>query len=225
MALHPVSADPFVERELTQPRDDSSLPLVRLLMLVTSLLAGVATALAVMPIVFRNTPTDISRIGVLLDALRDSDESPEVMVFGNSIVMSGIDAVQLGSELPARPLAWNLASTGQSLAESAMITRELPASARIAIYATPLRPDVRKVPLHSQKGNAYYLYGFRPSDETLQMLSGIHGAEGRSANAVLSGALARRGPGSKAFGSPFVGVWRCLRGDRSLTRRTCGPVA
>ncbi len=92
MALHPVSADPFVERKLTQPRDDSSLPLVRLLMLVTSLLAGVATALAVMPIVFRNTPTDISRIGVLLDALRDSDESPEVMVFGNSIVMSEIDA-------------------------------------------------------------------------------------------------------------------------------------
>ena len=32
--------------------------------------------------------------------------------------MSGIDAAQLGDELPGRPLAWNLASTGQSLVES-----------------------------------------------------------------------------------------------------------
>ena len=63
---------------------------------------------------FRNTPTDISRIGVLLEALRDAPEQPEVLVFGNSIVMSGIDAAQLGAELPDHPRAWNFASTGQS---------------------------------------------------------------------------------------------------------------
>jgi hypothetical protein len=161
---------------VTRPAEGVSLGPVHLLVLIASLLAGVATAFALMPTVFRNAPTDLSRIGVLLDALRDPAERPEVVVFGNSVMMSGIDAAQLGDELPGRPLAWNLASTGQTLVESALLAQELRESARIVIYTTQLRPNADGIPLNPQKGNSYYLYGFRPNDELLQALSRIYGA-------------------------------------------------
>ncbi len=154
--------------------DGSQRPL-RLVLLILSLLAGVVTALTLMPKMFRVIPTDISRIGVLLEAMRDPGERPKIVVFGNSVVMSGIDAAQLTAELPRHPLAWNLASTGQTLVESSLLTQEIPASTRVVVYTTPLRPRSPEVALHSQKNNAFWMYGFRANAETRATLSQIYG--------------------------------------------------
>jgi len=147
----------------------------QLFVLVSSLVAGIAAALAVMPLIFRIIPTDISRVGVILSVLRDSSKAPEIVAFGDSIVMSGIDAKRLRDELPGRPLAWNLSSTGQSLVETSLLAQELPASVKTIIYTTSLRPIAKETPLHRQKSNAYYLYGFRPTEETLDTLGEVYG--------------------------------------------------
>jgi hypothetical protein len=157
--------------------DSEQTPLrpARLVALIASVLAGVAAALALMPALFRNTPTDVSRIGVLLDALHAPGAGLEIAVFGNSVIMSGIDAGQLSQELPGRPRAWNCASTGQSLVESFLLTQELPESVRVAIYQIERTPGGEHVALNPQKYNSFYLFGFRPSAETQAVLGRLYG--------------------------------------------------
>jgi hypothetical protein len=153
-----------------------SLSSARLVALLASLLAGIAAALAALPFVFRNTPTDISRIGMLLGSFRDAGAAPSVVVFGNSVIMSGIDAGQLRRALPGEPLAWNCASTGQTPVESFLLTQELPRGVRTAVYQIePVGSHDR--PLLPQKYNTFYMFGFRPAPPTLATLDAIYGAE------------------------------------------------
>jgi hypothetical protein len=128
-----------------------------------------------MPWVFRNTPTDISRIGALLEALRDPRADPRILVFGNSVIMAGIDGGQLRDELPGRPLAWNLASSGQTLVQSVLLAQEAPASVRIVLYTLQLRSGVDETPLSTQVYNTFYMFGFRPSRQTLETIGRVHG--------------------------------------------------
>lgn len=149
----------------------------RLLLLIGALLLGVASAAVAIPPVFRATPTDVSRIGTLLTALRDPAARPEVVVFGNSVLMSAVDGRQLTDSLPGRPLAYNLASTGQSMVESYLLYQELPDSVRDVVQlASVLVADDAKV-LDRQKYNTFYMNGFRPTAQTRQRLDGIFGAE------------------------------------------------
>ena len=168
--------------ELPGARAGSSrLTPARLVALIGSVLLGVAIALAAMPWVFRRTPTDVSRIGVLLEALGDAQrERPQFAVFGNSVIMSGIDARQLRETLPGHPLTWNLASTGQSLVEASLLTQASPDSLQRVLYTLELRPKGDEAPLVSQKFNTFYMNGFRPSPETIDTLGRIYGSGLRS---------------------------------------------
>lgn len=169
------------QRASTMPGDDAAPPPGRPLgplqlgLLLLSVLAGVATALAVMPTIFRHTPTDISRVGVILDVLRDAEARPAIAVFGNSVAMSGIDARRLAQRLPGEPLAWNLSSTGQSVVESALLTQALGEAVPTVVYVAMPRAIVKEVPLLPQKSNAYYLYGFRPDEVTKERLQTVYG--------------------------------------------------
>ena len=160
---------------MTPPERTAPLPTAKLLVLLCSVIAGVGAALLVMPTIFRHTPTDISRIGSLLDALNDPTQHPKIAVFGNSAVMSGLDAEQLTAELPDKPLAWNLASTGQSLVESAMLTQAIPSSVDTSIYTTHLLTSPTAPPLLPVKNNTFHIYGWRPTDEMLQVFAGVYG--------------------------------------------------
>lgn len=160
---------------MTQISQAKPLRASQLLILLGCLLAGIGSALFVMPMTFRHIPSDISRIGVLLDAMHGEGANPKVVVFGNSTVMSGIDAQQLSAELPGNPLAWSLSSTGQALTESFMLSQELPASVEVAVYGSSLRPSAHEVPLIPVKSNAFYLYGWRPTDDTKKELERAYG--------------------------------------------------
>lgn len=164
--------EPAVREEGAAPQPLRPLQLVALL---ASLLAGVATALAVMPTLFRHTQTDISRVGVILGVLGESTERPQLAVLGDSVAMSGIDARRLGEKLPGDPLAWNLASTGQSLVESALLTQALGDGVEVVVYVARPRGRSKAPPLLPQKSNAYYLYGFRPDDDTRSLLASVYG--------------------------------------------------
>lgn len=145
----------------------------RLLVLLGALLFGVAVAMAAMPTLFRATPTDLSRLGVLLAALADPDLEPEVAVLGNSVLMSGVDGRQLAEELPGRPVAINLASTGQSLVESYLLQQELPSGVRAVVQLVTASANAGKPPLEAQKYNTFYMYGFRPTQRTRETLGRI----------------------------------------------------
>ena len=165
----PGVADP----EETPPEQSAA----RLAALLLSLVAGIALAFAVMPWAFRHSPTDTTRVGFLLETLSQARDDPAVVVFGNSIMMSGIDARQLGDELPGNPVSWNCASTGQTLAESFLLTQSLSEDhPRLLVYSFPLATE-HGSPLPLVKWNAYYMYGFRPKPETVEILGDAYGPD------------------------------------------------
>jgi hypothetical protein len=143
----------------------------RVAVLVLALLAGAGAALAGMPAAFARVHHDLGRTGVLLRALEETRPAPRLLVFGNSVAMCGVDAGALRRELGldgAR--AFNLSSTGQTLAEGFLYYQEIPAGTETLVYVlspTQLEADVA---FNAHVPNAFRMHGFRPSPETLATL-------------------------------------------------------
>jgi hypothetical protein len=192
---------------------------LRPLLLLLALLIGVAFAWLTTPLLARRVPNDLSRIGVLLDALHDTRPGPEIVVLGDSEVMCGVDARALERLLPGAPLAWNLASTGQTLAESFLLYQELPESVRIVVQKVSGEALRRPLRLEIQKYTLFHLHGYRPRPETRSVLESSVDAEGREALALSDAQQRWR---ARWVLRQFVDaeVRRALRPDLALARAT-----
>lgn len=152
---------------------DNETSVRRLASLVVAIVAGAAIALLLLHRIFTSIPTDIQRLGFLAETLRTQHSTPEIVVFGNSAIMSGIDARALTDAIPEHPLAWNFASTGQSLIESYLLTQDLPTSVETVIYGIFARPGPNATPLHPQKYNTLFMYGYRPNKDTVATIESL----------------------------------------------------
>ena len=88
--------------------------------------------------------------------------------------MSGIDAGALSEATPGRPLAWNFASTGQSLLEAYLLSQEIPKSVDLVIYGLFIRPGPTEDALHPNKYNTLFMSGFRPNAVTMQTVKDLY---------------------------------------------------
>lgn len=152
-----------------------SLGIDKLSLFLGALLLGIIIAIVFAPTIFRVIPSDLTRIQVLLDALSATDTEPEFIVFGNSVAQDGLDTRVVSQYLPNTPVGYNFGSPGQSLAESYLYYQDLPAlTIRVIQFLSPgvlAAPDM----LHDQKYTAFYMYGYRPSENTINKLQTIHG--------------------------------------------------
>lgn len=142
-----------------------------------AVLAGAAAALALTEPLYRLLPNDMKRISVLLDALGDESEKPEILLFGNSVSMAGADMRQISSALPGQPTAWNFASTGQSPLESYLHFQNIPPETRLVISVFGIETIANEAPLDSQKYNAFYMLGYRPDDRTRAKMAELLGPD------------------------------------------------
>ena len=147
----------------------------RCLAYAAAVILGVALAWASSPAIFRALPTDMTRIGVMLDALADTQQSPRVLLFGTSVGMASADMGQVSRKLEGQPLAWNLASTGQTPTESYLYYQQLPDSVRLVVQLVNPTTLTNWNVLEEQKFNAFYMYGYRPDERTAGKLSSILG--------------------------------------------------
>ncbi len=168
----------------------------RIALLIGSLLVGIALGLVLLAQVFVHVPTDVRRLGILHRAMASGEPPPEIVVFGNSVLMSGVDGRALTSALPGEPIAWNLASTGQNLLEAYLLSQDLPDSVGLASYSIFPQPDHGVEALNAQKYNTLFMYGFRPGPETLETVGAIYAPE------VL--ALLQRSPLEQVFASRWA---------------------
>jgi len=116
---------------------------------IASIVAGVFIAWLIAPFVFVHLPNDRERIGTVVRLMRTK---PKVAVVGNSVAMYGVN------------IDANLATPGQSIAESVLIASEL-CDTRTIIVVTPWQLATSST-LNEQGWNAWWMYGLRPSPET-----------------------------------------------------------
>lgn len=161
----------------------------RLAGLITAILGGSALALLFLDYVFVRIPTDVQRLGVIVRSLQNSDSPPEAVVFGNSVLMSGIDARAMSQRMAGEPSIWNLASTGQTLLEAYLLSQVLPDSVETAVFSIPIRAGTKEDPLHPQKYNTLFMYGYRPDSRTIESVQSLYPPE--TANLLARSELAQ----------------------------------
>ena len=128
-----------------------------------------------MPMIFEAITTDLSRFQTIQGSLRSESRAPELVVFGSSILMSGIDGRQLSEQLPNVERAYNLSSTGQSLVESYLLQRNLPPNVKTVVQMASAKDLSSTKTIESIKYNALSMYGFRPDKRTRQELGALFG--------------------------------------------------
>lgn len=83
------------------------------------------------PYLYRSIKTDKYRTTLLLNKLNDPEFKPDIVVFGSSKSMAGIDCYQMSAELGQD--AYNFSSTGQPAVESSLYYSLLPSSVKTVL--------------------------------------------------------------------------------------------
>lgn len=125
--------------------------------------------------VFRFFPNDYVRTRLILNTLGDASHTPEVVVFGNSRGMSGVDGYRLEEELEGNPSVYSFTSTGQKLSESMLYYSSLPSSVKLVIQCVDIDrladpADEMDVPNRV----ALHMYGYEMDEETRALLPALH---------------------------------------------------
>ena len=139
------------------------------------MLVGAALAHAAMPHIFHAMPLNNMRVEIVLDALHRRDLRPEIAIFGNSVTASAIHDTTVSSELPGRPLIYNLATQAQSMGEAYLVYQDLPPSISLVVQQVSPWEFVEEEPFGKNKFNAYYSFGYRPTDHTISVLGAVFG--------------------------------------------------
>ena len=159
------------------PRDSRVQQNIRIAVLIGTLALGSVGFMYVMPAVFPQIPTTIVRVETIMRVIEESPISPRLVVFGNSIAMSGIDSSQLARELEHPGPSYNLAYQGQSLVECYLVQQILPESVQTIVQLVMIESKQAKESLLPQKYNNLYMWGYRPPAAAIEKLHEIYGSE------------------------------------------------
>lgn len=119
------------------------------------------------PYFFRLLPNDYTRTRLILNMIKDPTlQTPEVIIFGNSRGMSGVDGYLLQEELTNHPIVYSFTSTGQKLSESALYYTSLPASVKTVIQCIDIDHLSKPIDLDTPNQVALHMYGYEMDDQT-----------------------------------------------------------
>jgi hypothetical protein len=83
---------------------------------------------------FKFLPNDYSRHKTIVETIKNKYLSPEILVFGDSKAMFGVNAKTISNNLINTPIAFNLSSPAQSVSEGSYFFSKLPASTKHIIH-------------------------------------------------------------------------------------------
>ena len=138
-------------------------------------LIGVLFAFWTLPRIFRHAPHDLKRTGTLLSAL-GTGKPVRLVLFGNSVAMNGFDT-RLLAQSTGQPLAYNLSSTGQSLAEGFLYYQQLPDSVRQVVHVLYPTQLCQQQFVSDNVLDVFRLYGFSPTPLTTKTLERVFGSK------------------------------------------------
>lgn len=122
------------------------------------------------PFLFRMLPNDYARTRLIVKTIDKTLPEPDVVIFGNSRGMSGIDGYMLEEKLKDHPVVYSLTTTGQLLGESMLYYHSLPSSVKTVIQCVDLDVLSKSVNINIPNLVALYMYGYRMNDETQKFI-------------------------------------------------------
>lgn len=126
------------------------------------------------PCFFRMLPNDYARTKLILNTIRDTTQTPEVVIFGNSRGMSGVDGYLLERELSDHPVVYSFTSTGQKLSESTLYYTSLPASVKTVIQCLDIDALSKPVDMDIPNQVALHMYGYKMDDQTKLLVPALY---------------------------------------------------
>lgn len=122
------------------------------------------------PYVCKLFPNDYSRIGIVLEALKDRTAVPEIAVFGNSKAMSGVDAKIIQENLSGNLETYNFSSVGQSIGESLLFYPMLPAETKVVVQCFKLEEFTQSLVFNEPAIIALKMGGYPMNNDIKQLL-------------------------------------------------------
>lgn len=125
------------------------------------------------PYIYRLVETDKTRTTFLLQTIQNKDFKPDVMIFGSSRAMYGVDASQMSNETGLD--CYNFSSTGQPQEESSLYYSLLPTSVEIVVQV--IFPPLLNKNKESKKEriinpnivSTFYLGGYELSEDAIKI--------------------------------------------------------
>lgn len=128
-----------------------------------------------MPVLYRIMPSDYKRHLVLTENL-NKDTKAEIIFFGDSKAMFGIDAKNISQNLQSHPLAYNLSSVGQGMDESSYYYSSINSNTKIVVQCIDasylLANNLRRT--QDDKFLSMILSGYRMNEETRKIVGEVN---------------------------------------------------
>ena len=150
------------------PLGQKDFAIILIVILLTIFVCNIIT-----PFFYKYIKTDLYRTHLIIEKLKEQDFNPEMVVFGSSTSMMGINCYQMSKELDLD--VYNFSTIGQSPVESSLYYSMLPSTVKtvIQIVKPPIKRDDEEERL--EKGldkshcNFFSLGGYLLSDDIKQI--------------------------------------------------------
>lgn len=134
----------------------------------------------VTPYFFRMLPSDYARTKLLVNTIKDTTQTPDIVIFGNSRGMSGVDGYLLQDKLKGHPRVYSFTSTGQRLSESALYYSSLPSSVKTVIQCLDIDHLSKPIDMDVPNLVALHMYGYKMDNWTKSLVPALYDKFGRS---------------------------------------------
>ncbi|RKU73557.1 hypothetical protein DWW91_00460 [Parabacteroides sp. AF17-3] len=118
------------------------------------------------PYFFRLLPNDYARTKLIINTIKDTTQTPDIVIFGNSRGMNGIDGYLLQENLDSNPVVYSFTSTGQRLGESALYYTSLPVSVKTVIQCIDIDNLSQPIDINIPNQVALFMYGYKMDNQT-----------------------------------------------------------
>ncbi len=138
------------------------------------LILGLSSLIGIfsLPYFYKVIPSDYIRSQLILETLKNKDLKSDAILFGNSILMAGINAKQLSEELSTKEI-YNLSSTGQQLSESILYYDLVDASTKNIFQFINVEELIDTPIIRNPIVRNLRLYDYKISENTKQILETV----------------------------------------------------
>ena len=126
------------------------------------------------PFIYRALPNDYGRVRLIWNMFHDTSYTPEVVVFGNSRGMSGVNGYLLRDGMEGNPVLFSATSTGQRLSESILYYTSLPSSVKCVIQCVDIDQLADSMYIDTPNRVALHMAGYKMDDYTKRILPSLY---------------------------------------------------